>query len=56
MTPSARAWECALALSDFLDRLSPAQAVAVLCAVVAGPERAPPGMIALAAQVLGART
>jgi len=55
MTAAARAWECAYVLTDHLDRLTTAQAVLVHVGLFAGPERAPLGLIALAAQVLGER-
>lgn len=51
-----RAFECAIALGEFADRLTVDQRIAVELALTAGPDRAPLGMIALAAAVLGART
>jgi hypothetical protein len=51
-----RAWECALVLlSDHAERLTMVQRVLCHVALMAGPERAALGVIALAGQVLGDR-
>ena len=55
MALNTRAFECAIALEEFADRLTVDQRIAVELALIAGPDRAPLGMIALAAMVLGAR-
>lgn len=52
---TGRAWEAALVLLDHLDRLTVQQQVACHVAVMAGPDRAGLGVIALACQVLGVR-
>lgn len=56
-TPSARAFECAIALlDDFPDRLTQAQRVQCHVAALAGPDEAPLDAIALACHLVGART
>lgn len=51
------AWECALSLlQDYPERLTIHQAVVCHVAAMAGPDDAPLGVIAIAAQVVGART
>lgn len=51
----ARAFECAIALQEFAQRLTVEQRIAVELALIVGPDRAPLEMIALAAAVLGTR-
>lgn len=56
MTPHARAWECAFALLSISPDLTLRQRIECHVALIAGPDAADLGMIALAAQVLGRRT
>jgi hypothetical protein len=51
-----RAWECAVGLlADHAERLTMAQRVLCHVALMAGPERAALGVIALACVVIGVR-
>jgi hypothetical protein len=51
-----RAFECAVALlQDHCDRLTVPQRIECLVALMGEPARAPLGLIALAAQIIGTR-
>lgn len=53
MTPHGRAWECAYVLTtQYPERLTLAQHVACLVALMAGPDLAGLGIIALAATTI----
>lgn len=52
----ARAWETAVVLlTDYADRLTIQQHIECVIADIAGPDRAPLGVVAIAAQIIGER-